>query len=156
MKKLVSLLLVATLLMACVPVSLADDENPNIVKHVISVEVPSTVSQDQPIGGDDSDIWGTGNFAVSSGTPYSTLPFTIPDRYFAYEIRATGASTQTFTVSLFDIYGSFYASGSTYADGYSKVKVDWITVDAGESYQFKIYNNTGNILTVYITYYSWA
>ena len=56
MKKMVSLLLVATLLTACVPVVLADDENPNIVKHVISIEVPPEVVQAQPIGGDDPDI----------------------------------------------------------------------------------------------------
>lgn len=81
------------------------------------------------------------------------VPFIIPDRYFAYEMEATGA-TGRYAVSL------MYNSTATIASQSGGVnngsyKIDWIEVTPGNTYQFRVNNGTGGTIAIKITYYSW-
>ena len=131
--------------------------SPEVTAHTIAISVPPTAASNsagrEPSG---SRMWDSVSYYMESYTSVLYgLYFTIPDRYFAYETYATGAPNGSYSVNLLNTSGVPIASSSNFADGVT-IKNDWISVNAGNQYRFRIYNNTGADITVYLTYYSWA
>lgn len=159
MKKFISLLVVLSLTLGLSMTALAEEDNggipelENVEKHEIIYELPAPSSDDSDEGVQPL-IWGQETHEPMVPTRYTT-PFVIPDRYFAYEMSATsGNPNGTYAVALMDKYMDVVTSRSTIANG-STLKNDWIDVDAGETFQFRITNLTNSTLKVTITYYSW-
>ena len=140
-KRLLTLVLALVLCFTLSTTSFAADTNnmPEVKKETVtfSLDAGESTMAVQP------RIWGNNSYNVTNAT-YTTY-FTIPDRYFAYDC----------SVSL--MYNSSSAhcvlgvaiNGSTY-------KKDWIEVNAGSSYLFRICNYSNTNISVTITYYSWA
>lgn len=147
----------ATTAMAAEP----DSEIPeNATRHTIEL----TVNPDGTIeGGEDGIspfIWNQENHIVSGNKTY-TMQFNVPERYFAYEMRATGtngsAVNGNYRVDLLDAQSfSVIASCSRAVNGTTE-KVDHIDLNVtNERVLFCITNATGVPISVTITYYSWA
>lgn len=99
-------------------------------------------------------IWNTEEWETTKQTAYTPL-FTIPDRYFEYEITATSDNPSgLFSVALIDKNSETICNISGIANG-SHRKAAWIDVTAGQIYQFKVTNQTNSYLKFTITYYSW-
>lgn len=147
MKKLATLLtLILCLSMTQINTFAAETpDTPELVKHTETVVVEPGENIIQP------RMWAQDG--GESRLQYLYLvPFVIPDRYFAYEVSATGASGQ-YTAAL--MYDNFIVAATYGRVGAGTYKNDWIEVDPGETYQFKISNFTGGTITVNLTYYSW-
>ncbi len=157
MKKFISLLAVLTLCISMATTAFATDgkDSSEIEKTTVTYEIePGTELVTKPGESVDPCIWGQETHEPTAKVRYTT-PFTIPDRYFAYEMTATsGNPAGEYAVALMDRYNTVTTSRTNIANG-STLKNDWITVDAGEAYQFRITNFTGSNLKVTLTYYSW-
>ncbi len=81
------------------------------------------------------------------------VPFKIPDRYFAYEMEATGASGNYAVSLMFDSTATVASQTGGVNEG--SYKIDWIEVIPGYTYQFMVTNSTGGTIAIKITYYSW-
>lgn len=134
----------------------------NATRHTI--ELTAVPGESDEGNGDGNGvapyIWNQENYTVSGNKTY-TLQFNVPERYFAYEIRATDTAGNAidgmYQVSLlYAISFSTIAYATKPADG-NTYKVD--NIDLGGSNQrflFCISNYTGVPISVTITYYSWA
>lgn len=154
MKKFISLLLSVSVFMSMAVTAFAADESdvPEIEKTTITYEMPAPANDED--AGIQPLMWDEENRETSKQLAY-TPPFVIPDRYFAYEIRATsGNPSGSYAVALIDSDEDVVVRISNTANSSTK-KADWITVDAGQTYQFKVTNLTGSNLIFSITYYSW-
>lgn len=131
--------------------------SPEVVVHTVAISVPPTLTSNSAERENPSTrMWDSVSYYMESyiSVLYGIF-FTIPDHYFAYETYATGAPSGYYGVNLLGSAGQTIATLSNKADGVS-VKNDWISVTAGNQYRFKVRNNTGSNITVYITFYSWA
>ena len=130
---------------------------PEVVAHTVAISVPPTLtSNSAERENPGTRMWNSVSYYIEYyvSVLYSAY-FTIPDPYFAYETYATGAPSGYYGVNLLGSGGQIIATTSNLANGTS-VKNDWINVTAGKQYRFKVINNTGSNITVYITYYSWT
>lgn len=150
-KKLVSVILAVVL---CFSFSLnafafEAEKAPTPEKHVVTLNIaPGGSSTVSPM------MWDNKSYTVGPLVTTYTGQFVIPDRYFAYEVTASG-SNEGYSVSI--MYNPSVTVASIYnvADG-SSHKNDWIDVEAGHSYLFRIVNSsTYASINVTITYYSW-
>ena len=147
----------ATTAMAAEP----DSEIPeNATRHTIEL----TVNPDGTIeGGEDGIspfIWNQENHIVSGNKTY-TMQFNVPERYFAYEMRATGtngnAVNGNYRVDLLDAQVFAIIASNTKAVNGITDKVDHIDLYSSNlRVLFCITNGTGVPISVTITYYSWA
>ena len=130
---------------------------PEVVAHTVAISVPPTLTSNSAgREGGGSRMWNSVSYYIESYVSVLYSPyFTIPDPYFAYETYATGAPSGYYTVKLYKSNGQLIGTTSNLADGSSR-KNDWLSVSAGSQYRFKVLNNTGSNITVYLTYYSWT
>lgn len=154
-KKLFSLILaVAMCLSFSVTAFAAETDQAVLEKHVVTLSVKP---------GDDAGImpamWDQNTYTVGVGITTYTPQFIIPDRYFAYEMSATGVSGAPVSVPysvalMYDVTG-LVASQNGIANGVS-TKYDWIDLGfTGGSYLFRIINGGSEAINVTLTYYSW-
>ena len=164
-KKLISLFLAIVMAMSFAVTAMAAEPDSEIPENAISHTIELTVAPGETItGGDESGvapfIWNQIGHTVSGDKTY-TQQFTVPERFFAYEMRATNTSGQalsgTYQVQLLHAVSfSAYASATKVANG-TTFKMDHI--DLGSSNVrclFCISNYTGVPISVTITYYSWT
>lgn len=154
MKKLISLLLAVSLFTSMSVNAFAADRSdiPEIEKTTITYEMPAPTDDEN--AGIQPLIWNQESHETSKQIAYTPL-FVIPDRYFAYEMSATsGNPSGSYAITLIDHNEDLIVRISNTANSSTK-KADWITVDAGQTYQFKVSNLTGSNLKFSITYYSW-
>ena len=151
MKRFIALILALIFMMSFSTIAFADDDEGELVKHEITIEVPAGSSERVPSG---TRIWNQVSDSLESGYTEYCQHFIIPDRYFAYEYSATGSSSGTFSVALLDDDFGFYSGGSNYVNSPAQ-KNDWISVFPGEYYLFRVINNTSSTIYFTITYYSW-
>lgn len=167
MKKILSLIL-AFALTLCISTSALAAEPVNrlnggkVEKHTIELVAEpgvNTISLDDE--GIMPIIWNQFSHKVPYNGKYTTAVFSIPDRYFAFEVTGTdyngnGASGY-FSVNLLYYVQAGLAGLTCTVNGPSK-KADWITIPAvGEKkYAFEILNGATGDINVTITYYSWA
>lgn len=126
-------------------------------RHTITIEV----APGEEIGAEDGIMplmWDETHVSVMNGGGVNTASFYVEDRYFAYEVSATGPHGETITSGTFGVKlltsgGGLKASMSGDADG-STYKLDWITMESG-TYYFRVVNATPAILNFHIIYYSW-
>lgn len=146
-KKIVALLM-ALVMCLSFSTSVFASEVPDVEKHTITFEIPAS---------DESGVqpwmWGQQAPSVNPGSARSNA-FTITDRYFAYEMTATGASGNYAVSLVYENTNVTIASQSSSVDGVMH-KLDWIDVTAGKSHQFIIYNYCSSPISVTLTYYSW-
>lgn len=164
-KKLIALFLAMVLATSFATTAMAAEPDSEIPENATRHTIELTVAPDGTIEGSDEDgvapfIWNQENHTVSYDKTY-TLQFTVPERYFAYEVRATGTSgsavSGSYNVSLL-LASTFstLASCTTYANG-GTVKVDNIDLlMSNTTCLFCISNYTGVPISVTITYYSWT
>ena len=95
-KKLIALFLAMVLATSFATTAMAAEPDSEIPENATRHTIELTVAPDGTIEGSDEDgvapfIWNQENHTVSYDKTY-TLQFTVPERYFAYEVRATGTS----------------------------------------------------------------
>ena len=123
-----------------------------MTEHTIEIIVPAAEEVVMPY------MWDDGSFWPITGT--STTPrFTVDSTNFAFETNATdvngNACSANYTTSLMTGLGNnAIASVANIADGATE-KVDWINVNNGASYYFKLTNHSNTAIAVYLKYYSW-
>ena len=164
-KKIIALFLAIIMATSFATTAMAAESDSGIPENATAHTIELTVNPDGTIeGAEDSGIspfiWNQEHHTVSGNKTY-TQQFTVPDRYFAYEMRATDASgnaiSGTYRVELLlAITFSTLASCTEAADGTSH-KLDHIDLDSSnQRLLFCISNYAGVPLSVTITYYSWA
>lgn len=156
-KKILAMLMAVVMLFCFNTTVFADSGIPaGVEKHTITLEVPAADSSDGTPG-IQPRMWDQQNPSIVASGSIETNPFDIPDRYFAYEMKATSSdASASYTVSLYrtSIPALISSMGGT-ANGITK-KNDWISVTAGKKYYFEILNNSSSQINVTVTYYSWA
>ena len=165
LKKLLALFLAMVLATSFATTAMAAETENEIPENATRHTIELTVAADGTIESDDEYgiaplIWNQENYTVSGNKTY-TLQFTVPDRYFAYELTATDTSGNTLSSTykvdlLLAVSFSTIASCCQYVDGVT-YKVD--NIDLSSSNQtclFCITNYTGTPISVTLTYYSWA
>ena len=164
-KKLIALFLAMVLATSFATTAMAAEPDSEIPENATRHTIELTVAPDGTIEGSDEDgvapfIWNQENHTVSYDKTY-TQQFTVPERYFAYEMRATGTSgnaiSGNYSVALY-LAGPFtsIALSTKNVDG-NTYKVDHIDLSASnQTCLFCISNFTGVPISVTITYYSWS
>lgn len=165
LKKIVALFLAIFMVTSLATTAMAAESDSGIPENATAHTIELTVNPDGTIeGADDGSIspfiWNQENHTVSGNKTY-TQQFNVPDRYFAYEMRATDANgnaiSGSYAVELLHA-GTFglIASNTKQANG-NTYKVDHIDLDStNERVLFCITNIAGVPISVTITYYSWA
>lgn len=164
-KKLIALFLAMVLATSFATTAMAAETESGIPENATRHTIELTVSPDGTVESDDEYgvaplIWNQENYTVSGNKTY-TLQFTVPDRYFAYEMCATDTSGNTVSGSysvdlLLALTFSTIASSTRTVDG-NTYKLDNIDLStSNKTCLFCITNYTGVALSVTITYYSWA
>ena len=168
MKKILSLILVFALTL-CISTSALAAEPVNrlnggkVEKHTIEFVAEPGVSTINANGDEGimPIIWNQFSHKVPYNANYTTGVFSVPDRYFAFEVTGTdyngsGASGY-FSVNFLYNTRNGLAGLTCTVNGPSK-KADWITIPSvGEkNYSFEILNGATGDINVTITYYSWA
>ena len=164
-KKMIALFLAMVMTMSFAVTAMAAEPDSEIPENAICHTIELTVAPGETItGGDDSGvapfIWNQIGHTVSGNKTY-TQQFDVPERYFAYEMRATNSSgaaiTGNYSVDLLlAVPFTSIASSTKTANGVT-YKLDHI--DLGGTNQrclFCITNYAGVPISVTITYYSWA
>ena len=164
-KKLIALFLAMVMAMSFAVTAMAAETDSgipeNATKHTIELDIAAdgtveSYTQD----GITPRIWNQINHTVSGDKTY-TLQFTVPERYFAYEMRATNTSgnaiTGSYNVALL-LASSFSVKASNGADVNGiTYKMDHIDLGGtNRTCLFCISNYAGVPISVTITYYSWA
>ena len=164
-KKLIALFLAMVLATSFATTAMAAEPDSEIPENATRHTIELTVAPDGTIEGSDEDgvapfIWNQENHTVSYDRTY-TLQFTVPERYFAYEMRATSTSGNavngTYSVDLLlaSVFTSI-ASSTKNVDG-NTYKVDNIDLrSSNRTCLFCITNYAGVPISVTITYYSWT
>ena len=164
-KKIIALFLAIIMATSFATTAMAAESDSGIPENATAHTIELTVNPDGTIeGAEDSGIspfiWNQENHTVSGNKTY-TQQFNVPERYFAYEMRATDASGNAISGQysvdlLYALSFSLYASRTEEANGVT-YKVDHIDLGASnERVLFCITNFAGVPLSVRITYYSWA
>ena len=164
-KKIIALFLAILMATSFATTAMAAESDSGIPENATAHTIELTVNPDGTIeGAEDSGIspfiWNQENHTVSGNKTY-TQQFNVPERYFAYEMRATDASgnaiSGSYCVDLLDAQAfCIIASCTKQANGIT-YKVDHIDLNAtNERVLFCISNISGVPLSVTITYYSWA
>ena len=164
-KKLIALFLAMVMATSFTITAMAAEPETGIPENATCHTIELNLAADGTVESYSQDgitprIWNQINHTVSGNKTY-TLQFNVPDRYFAYEMRATtssgGTLSTTYNVELLlaDIFVAI-AGRSAAVDGIT-YKVDHIDLEgSNERCLFCITNNTGVPISVTITYYSWA
>ncbi len=157
MKKIISMLLVLIMcfsLFAVTAFASEDELHSSLEEHTVTLNIaPGGNAEIMPA------MWEQNTYTVNVGVTTYTAKFVIPDRYFAYEMSATGTNGQATSV-LYSVYLVYNVTvpitgiGGV-ADG-TPYKNDHIDLySTGEKYQFKIVNEGNTAIKVTLTYYSW-
>lgn len=164
-KKLIALFLAMVLATSFATTAMAAETDSEIPENATRHTIELTVAPDGTIEGTDEDgvapfIWNQENHTVSGDKTY-TLHFTVPERYFAYEMRATdtsgNATSGTYKVDL--LLASTFITKASNCQAVNGItyKVDNIDLsNTNQSCLFCISNYTGVSISVTITYYSWS
>lgn len=163
-KKMIALFLAIVMATCFATTAMAAEPETAIPENATRHTIELTVNPDGTLeGGEDGIspfIWNQENHTVSGDRTY-TLQFNVPERYFAYEMRATATNgnalsgyymVELLDAQTFGVIASYSkpANGNTY-------KVDHIDLYASnERVLFCITNGTGVPISVTITYYSWT
>ena len=157
MRKIISMLLVFVMCFSFFAVTAfasEDEVHSSFEKHAVTLNIaPGGNAEIMPA------MWEQNTYTVNVGVTTYTAKFVIPDRYFAYEMSATGTNGQATSVPysvtlVYDVTGLIAGMAAT-ADGTS-YKNDWIDLHStGDKYQFKIVNDGNAAIKVTLTYYSW-
>lgn len=164
-KKMIALFLAMIMATSFATTALAAETESGIPEGATCHTIELTVNPDGTVEGGDENgispfIWNQESHTVSGNKTY-TLQFTVPERYFAYEMKATDANgnalSTNYTVELLHAATfSLLASCTQSADG-NTYKVDHIDLESSnETLLFCIVNYTGVPISVTLTYYSWA
>lgn len=164
-KKIIALFLAIIMATSFATTAMAAEPDSGTPENLVSHTIELTVNPDGTVEGSEDDgispfIWNQENHTVSGNKTY-TQQFNVPERYFAYEMRATDAngnaiSGQYCVELLYALSFSLYASCTEPANGVT-YKVDHIDLGASnERVLFCITNLAGVPISVTITYYSWA
>lgn len=164
-KKIIALFLAIIMATSFATTAMAAESDSGIPENATAHTIELTVNPDGTIeGAEDSGIspfiWNQEHHTVSGNKTY-TQQFNVPDRYFAYEMRATDASGNAISGQycvelLYAISFSTLAACTQAANGVTH-KIDHIDLDASNvRVLFCITNYTGVPISVTITYYSWA
>lgn len=164
-KKLIALFLAMVMAMSFAVTAMAAEADSGIPENATQHTIELDIAADGTVESYTQDgitprIWNQINHTVSGDKTY-TLQFDVPERYFAYEMRATNTSGNAINGSycvelLIASTFSTYASRTETANGLT-YKVD--NIDLRSSSQrclFCITNLAGVPLSVTITYYSWT
>lgn len=164
-KKLISLFLAIVMAMSFAVTAMAAEPDSEIPENAISHTIELTVAPGETITGDDEDgvapfIWNQIGHTVSGDKTY-TQQFTVPERYFAYEVRATNTSgnsiNATYKVDL--LMASNFAIKASTCRAVNGVTYKVDNIDLSNTNQrclFCITNYATVPISVTITYYSWA
>lgn len=163
LKKIFALVMALVLATSFSTVAFAAEESgipENATRHTIEVTVEPGETLEGTEEGIAPYIWNQGTYNPPANGATYTAQFTIPDRYFAYEMYATSTNgsnvNANYEISLLHAAAfSIIASSSKPING-TTYKLDWIDVNANQNYLFKISNYSSVPITVRITYYSWA
>ena len=156
-KKLVSVLLAFVMCMSLFAVTAFASENEahtSFEEHTVTLNIaPGGNAEIMPA------MWEQNTYTVGVGLTTYTPQFVIPDRYFAYEMSATGVNGQAtsvaYSVTLMRSASTPISGMGGTADG-SPYKNDWIDLySSGLSCLFKIVNSGSSAIKVTLTYYSW-
>lgn len=125
----------------------------------VSVVFADPPELDTPVTEEDIEgMYASGTYSVPAYSYVDTPGFYIPDRYFAFEMRATtssgGTLNSSYSVTLKKGNG-LIASGTADIDG-ATYKLDWIDISSTGTYYFRITNNSSTSISVSLVYYSWA
>lgn len=161
-RKIIALLLVISLFPVLPASVFAEEADGNTIpegatRHTIELTVePGETLDPSDDSGVSPYIWNQGTYyPPTNGGVTHIPPFTIPDRYFAYEatVRGNGSGSCAISLVLVSVNVSI---ANLQVDVNCHEKLDWIDVNAGSSYKFIITNNTTSTVTVELTYYSWV
>ena len=164
-KKLIALFLAMVMAMSFAVTAMAAESDSGIPENATSHTIELTVAPGETIidGEDDGVapfIWGSNSYNPPANGATYTAQFTIPDRYFAYEVSAIGSNGNAVNgiCSVYLLLSNAQTSiaGLNVNINGTVGKMDWIDVDAGTRHLFKIVNGSSSSITVNITYYSWA
>lgn len=164
-KKLISLFLAIVMAMSFAVTAIAAEADSGIPENATQHTIELDIAADGTVESYTQDgitprIWNQINHTVSGDKTY-TLQFTVPERYFAYEMRATNTSgnsaSGTYKVDLL-LASNFVvkASSCQAVDGVT-YKIDHIDLSSSNQRCLFCITNYANIpLSVTITYYSWT
>lgn len=158
-KKILAMLMAVVMLFCFNTTVFADSGIPaGVEKHTITLEVPAADSSDGTPG-IQPRMWDQGQWPVGIGNTTYTAKFYVEHQHFAYEMSAIPvnniATSEIYQVDLcYQMPISSLNSASEKADGSVK-KNDWIQVQSGREYLFRIINTTNTDLNVKLVYYSW-
>ena len=164
-KKMIALFLAMVMAMSFAVTAMAAEPDSEIPENAICHTIELTVAPGETItGGDDSGvapfIWNQIGHTVSGNKTY-TQQFNVPERYIAYEMKATNSSgnaiNASYQVDLL-LASNFVAKATNTqrVDGVT-YKMDHIDLsNTNERCLFCITNYAGVPISVTITYYSWA
>lgn len=164
-KKLIALFLAMVMAMSFAVTAMAAEADSGIPENATQHTIELDIAADGTVESYTQDgitprIWNQINHTVSGDKTY-TLQFDVPERYFAYEVRATNTSGN----SISGTYKTDLLMASSFAVRASTIRnVDGITykvdnIDLSNTNQrclFCITNYAGVPISVTITYYSWA
>ena len=164
-KKLIALFLAMVMAMSFAVTAMAAEADSGIPENATQHTIELDIAADGTVESYTQDgitprIWNQINHTVSGDKTY-TLQFDVPERYFAYEMRATNTSGSAISGSysvdlLLAIPFTSIASNTKAVNGVT-YKVD--NIDLNSSNQrclFCISNYAGVPISVTITYYSWT
>lgn len=164
-KKLIALFLAMVMAMSFAVTAMAAEADSGIPEGATQHTIELDIAADGTVESYTQDgitprIWNQINHTVSGDKTY-TLQFDVPERYIAYEVRATNTSGNAISGT----YKVDLLMASTFAVRASTIKnVDGVTykvdnIDLSNTNQrclFCISNYAGVPISVTITYYSWA
>lgn len=164
-KKLIALFLAIIMATSFAATAMAAEPDSGTPENLVSHTIELTVNPDGTIEGGENGgispfIWNQENHTVSGNKTY-TQQFNVPERYFAYEMRATDTSgnaiSGSYCVELLDAQTFGVIASNTKVVNGSTYKVDHIDLNrSNERVLFCITNMAGVPISVTITYYSWA
>lgn len=164
-KKLIALFLAMVMAMSFAVTAMAAEADSGIPENATQHTIELDIAADGTVESYTQDgitprIWNQISHTVSGDKTY-TLQFDVPERYFAYEIRATntsgGSTSGSYTVELLTASNFVTrASMNRPVDGVT-YKLDHIDLsNTNQRCLFCISNYAGVPISVTITYYSWA
>lgn len=164
-KKLIALFLAMVMAMSFAVTSMAAEADSGIPENATQHTIELDIAADGTVESYTQDgitprIWNQINHTVSGDKTY-TLQFDVPERYIAYEMRATntsgGSTSGSYTVDLLTASNFVVrASMNKPVDGIT-YKLDHIDLSStNQRCLFCISNYAGVPISVTITYYSWA
>ena len=163
-KKIIALFLAIIMATSFATTAMAAESDSGIPENATAHTIELTVNPDGTVEGNEDGvspfIWNQIQHTVSGNKTY-TLQFTVPERYFAYEMRATDANgnaiSGSYCVELLDAQALGIIASNTKPVNGVTYKVDHIDLNAtNERVLFCISNIAGVPISVTITYYSWA